>query len=91
MEGTHDGSIVVEDVDDPVLPERSLDKGERALDRRLGGNIDGYDVQCALRIVLQRMKLGRAIGVSARRDDDVGRVGEQLPGELKTNSSIGTD
>lgn len=36
------------------------------------------------------MKLIRAVGVSARRDDDVGWDGEQLLGELKTDSSVGT-
>ena len=87
---THNGSIVIEDVDTPVLPKGGLDKRKRAPDRCLGGNVDRHDVQRALRVVHQRMKLIRAVGVSARRDDDVGWDGEQLLGELKTDSSVGT-
>ena len=81
-EGTHDGSIIVEDVDTSVLPKGGLNKRERARNRCLGGNVDRRDVQRALRIIVQRVKLGCAIGVSTRRDDDVGGDGEQLLSEL---------
>ena len=36
------------------------------------------------------MKLGRTVGVSARRDNDVSRDSEQLPGELEPDSSVST-
>ena len=78
---TYDRGVVVEIVEAFVADKR-FDELVRVPDRLFVRDVERDDVQRALCTVLERVQAGSLVGVSACRDDDVGRDGEQLPGEL---------